>query len=97
MSKPKLDDIQRKTESLHNFQTDTYTIKITKITVYRYLNKNYLKDSDLKLSVMEYENFRQKTIHNLSYLQTLFKKCIVMVETFHHNWFNVGREVTFFS
>ena len=65
-----------------SFQTDTDLIEVT---VYRYRNNNYLKDSDIKLSLIEYEHFLQKRIYILSYLETFSKKCIVLDETTTHH------------
>lgn len=66
-----------------SFQTDTDSIEVT---VYRYRNNNYLKDADIKLSLIEYEHFLQKRIYILSYLETFSKKCIVLDEsTTHHS------------
>ena len=65
-----------------SFQTDTDSIEVT---VYRYRNNNYLKDSDIKLSVIEYKHFLQKRIYILSYLETFSKKCIILDETTTHH------------
>ena len=62
-----------------NFQIDTDKLNIV---VYRYRNNLYLKDI-LKLS--EYESLLAKRIYLLSYIDIIYKRCIVLDETTVHN------------
>ena len=64
------------------FKIDTGTAEMF---VYRYRNKTYVKNSDIRTSVLEYEHFLQKTIYILSYFQIFSRTCIGTNETTHHN------------
>ena len=58
-------------------KVDTKTVEVT---VYRYRNNYYFRDSDNKVSVLEYERFLQKMIFFSSYLETFNENCIAMVK-----------------
>ena len=55
------------------------------ITVYRYRNNMYMKDSDIELKSNEYNTLLEKKKYILSYLETFSKKFIVVEESTHHN------------
>ena len=55
------------------------------ITVYRYRNNMYMKDSDIELKSTEYNTLLEKKKYLLSYLETFSKKFIVVEESTHHN------------
>ena len=57
------------------------------ITVYRYRNNMYMKDSDIELKLTEYNTLLEKKKYLLSYLETFSKKFIVVEESTHHNWY----------
>ena len=65
-----------------NFQTDTDKLNIV---VYRYRNMLYLKDDEVDLKLTEYQSLLAKRIHLLSYIDILYKRCIVLDETTVHN------------
>ena len=55
------------------------------ITVYRYRNNMYMKDSDIELKSTEYNTLLEKKKYLLCYLETFSKKFIVVEESTHHN------------
>ena len=65
-----------------NFQTDTDKLKIV---VYRYRNNSYLKDNELDVKLSEYQSLLAKRVYLLSYIDILYKRCIVLDETTVHN------------
>ena len=64
-----------------NFQTD---IDKLKIVVYNYGISLYLKDNELDLKMTEYQSFLTKRVYFLSYIDILYKRCIVLDETTVH-------------
>ena len=64
------------------FQTDIDKIEYV---VYRYCNGTYLKDTEIKLKLAEYETLLAKRLYLLSYLDTFYKRCIVLDESTIHN------------
>ena len=65
-----------------NFQTDTDKVNIV---VYRCRNNTYLKDTEMDLKLTEYKKLLAKRVYLLSYIDTFYKRCIVLDETFVHN------------
>ena len=65
-----------------NFHTDTDKLNIV---VYRYRNNLYLKDNEVDLKLTEYQSLLVKRIYLLSYIDILYKRCIVLDETTVHN------------
>ena len=65
-----------------NFQTDTDKVNIV---VYRYRNNTYLKDTEMDLTLSEYKKLLAKRVYLLSYIDTFYKRCIVLDETTVHN------------
>ena len=63
------------------FQTDTDKVEI----VYRYRNSTYLKDTEIELKLPEYKTLLAKRLYLLSYLDTFYKRCIVLDESTVHN------------
>ena len=64
-----------------NFQTDTDKVIIV---VYRYRNSTYLKDTEMDLKLTEYKELLAKRVYLLSYIDTFYKRCIVLDETTIH-------------
>ena len=65
-----------------SFKTDTDKVNIV---VYRYRNNTYVKDTEMKLKLTEYEKFLSERVYLLSYIDVFFKRCIVSDETTVHN------------
>ena len=65
-----------------NFKTDTDKLNIV---VYRYRNNLYLKDKEVDLKLTEYQSLLAKRVYLLSYIDILYKRCIVLDETTVHN------------
>ena len=65
-----------------NFQTDTDKLNIV---VYRYRDDTYVKDTEMKLKLTEYEKLLSKRVYLLSYIDVIFKRCIILDETTVHN------------
>ena len=65
-----------------NFQTDTAKVNIV---VYRYRNNTYLKDTEMNLKLTEYQKVLPKRVYLLSYIDILYKRCIVLDETTVYN------------
>ena len=65
-----------------NFETDTDKLNIV---VYRYRNSLYLKDNEIILKLIEYESLLAKSVNLLSYIDIIYKRCIVLDETTVHN------------
>ena len=65
-----------------NFQTDTDKLNIV---VYRYRSSLYLKDNEVDLKMTENQSLLAKRVYLLSYLDLLYKRCIVLDETTVHN------------
>ena len=65
-----------------NFQTDTYKLNIA---LYCYRNNLYLKDNEIKLKLIEYRSLLAKRVYLLSYIDKIYKLCIVLDETTVHN------------
>ena len=65
-----------------NFQTDADKVNIV---VYRYRNNTYLKATELELKLTEYKKLLAKRVYLLSYIDILYKRCIVLDETTVHN------------
>ena len=55
------------------------------IAVYRYRNITNVKDSEGELKMTEYEKFVSKRVYLLSYIDVIFRRCIVLDETTVHN------------
>ena len=64
------------------FQTDTDKVDIV---VYRYRNNTYLKDTEIELKLTEYRTLLAKRLYLLSYMDTFYKRCIVLDESTIHN------------
>ena len=54
------------------------------IVVYRYRNNTYVKDTEMELQLTEYKIMLSKRVYLLSYIDVIFKRCIVMDETAAH-------------
>ena len=65
-----------------NFQTDTDKLNIV---VYSYRNNSCLKDNEVDLKLTEYQSLLAKRVYLLSYIDTFYKRCIVLDETTIHN------------
>ena len=65
-----------------NFQTDADKLNIVG---YRYRNNLYLKDKGVDLKLTECQSLLAKRVYLLSYIDTLYKRCIVLDETTVHN------------
>ena len=65
-----------------SFKTDMDKLNIV---VYRYRNNTYVKDTEMELKLTEYEKLFSKRVYLLSYIEVLFKRCIVLNETTVHN------------
>ena len=65
-----------------NFQTDTDNVNIV---VYRYRNNTYLEDTETDLKLTKYKKLLAKRVYLLSYIDILYKRCIVLDETTVHN------------
>ena len=65
-----------------NFQTDTDKVNIV---VHRYRNNTYLKDTEKDIKLTEYKNILAKRVYLLSYIDILYKRCIVLDKTTVHN------------
>ena len=61
-----------------NFQTDTDKLNIV---VLCYRNSLYLKDNELDLKLSEYHSLLSKRVDLLSYIDILYKRCILLDET----------------
>ena len=64
-----------------NFQTNTDKLSIV---VYRYRKSLYLKN-EVDLKMTEYQFFLANQVNLLSYIDILYKRCIVLDETTVHN------------
>ena len=64
-----------------NFQTDTDKVNFV---VDRYRNSTYLMDTELDLKLTEYKKLLAKRVYLLSYIEILYKRCIVLDETAVH-------------
>ena len=64
------------------FQTDTD--KADNV-VYRYCNNTYIKDTEIELKIAEYKTILTKRLYLLSYLDTFYKRCIVLDESTIYN------------
>ena len=65
-----------------NFQTDTDKVNIV---VYRYRNNTYLRDTEMDLKLTEYKKILAKRVYLLSYIDSFYKRCVVLDETTVHN------------
>ena len=65
-----------------NFQTDTDNVNIV---LYRYRNNTYLKDTEMDLKLTEYKKLLAKRAYLLSYIDILYKRCIVLDEAIVFN------------
>ena len=61
-----------------NFQTDTDKLNVV---VYHYRNSLYLNDDEVDLKITEYQSLLAKRVYLLSYIDILYKRCIVLEET----------------
>ena len=61
-----------------NFQTDTDKLNIV---VFRYRKKFFLKDDEVDLKITEYQSLLAKRVYALSYIDIIYKRCIVLDET----------------
>ena len=61
-----------------NFQTDADKVNIV---VYHYRNNTYLKDTEMDLKLTENKKLLAKRVYLLSYIDILYKRCIVLDET----------------
>ena len=65
-----------------SFKTDMDKLNIV---VYRYWNNTYVKDAEMELKLTEFEKLLSKRVYLLSYIDVLFKRCIVLDETTVHD------------
>ena len=65
-----------------NFQTD---IDKVNNVVYCYRNNTYLKDTEQDLELTEYKKLLAMRVYLLSYIDILYKRCIVLDETDAYN------------
>ena len=65
-----------------NFQTDTDKVNIV---IYRHRNNTYVKDTEMDIKLAEFKKLLAKCVYLLSYIDILFKRCIVLDETTVHN------------
>ena len=65
-----------------NFQTDTEKLSIV---VYRYRNSLYIKDKEVDLNMTDYQSLLAELAYLLSYIDILYKRCLVLNETSVHN------------
>ena len=67
-----------------SFKTDMDKLNFV---VYRYRNNTYVKDTEMKLKLTEYEKLLRKRIYLLSTIDVFvfFKRCIVLDEKTVHN------------
>ena len=54
------------------------------IVVCRYRNNTYIKDSEMELKLTEYEKLLSKRVYLMSYIDVIFRRCIVLDETAVH-------------
>ena len=52
--------------------------------VHRYRNNTYVKDTEMELKLTEYEKLLSKRVYLLSYVDVIFRRCIVLDETTVH-------------
>ena len=52
--------------------------------IYRYRNNTYVKETEMELKLTEHEKLLSKVLYLLSYIDVLFKRCIVLDETTVH-------------
>ena len=66
------------------FQTDTDKVDIV---VYRYRNNTYLKETEteIELKLAEFKTLLAKRLYLSGYLDTFYKRCIVLDESTIHN------------
>ena len=64
-----------------SFKTDMDKFNIV---VYRYRNNTYVRDTEMELKMTEYEKLLSKRVYQLSYLDVVFKHCLVLDETTVH-------------
>ena len=65
-----------------SFKTDMDKLNMV---VYHYRNNTYVKDTEMELKLTEYEKHLSKRVHLLSYIDVIFKRCVVLDETTVHN------------
>ena len=65
-----------------SFKTDMDNLNIV---VYRYRNNTYVKGTEMELKLTEHEKLLSKRVFLLSYIDVIFKRCIVLDETTVHN------------
>ena len=51
------------------------------IVLYRYRNNTYVKDTEMELKLAAYGKLLYKRVYLLSYINVIFKRCIVLDET----------------
>ena len=56
-----------------------------KNVVYHHQNSLYLKDNEIRLKMTEYQSLLAKRVCLVSYIDTFYKRCIVLDETTLHN------------
>ena len=54
------------------------------IVVYRYRDNTYLKVIEMDLNLAEYKKLLAKRVYLLSYIDTFFRRCIVLDEATVH-------------
>ena len=65
--------------------------------MYRYRNSLYLEDNEVDLKLMKYQSLLARRVHLLSYIDKLYKRCIVLDEKTVHNQKKLRTEWMFFS
>ena len=60
-----------------SFKTDMDKLNIV---VYRYRNNTYVKDTETELKLTEYERLLSERVYPLSYIDVVFKRCIVLTK-----------------
>ena len=64
------------------FQTNTEKLNVV---LYRYRNSFYLEEKVVAVKLTEYQSLLSKQVYPLSYIDILYKRCMVLDETSIHN------------
>ena len=75
-------DNNRRREVCANFQTDTEKLNIA---MQSYRNISHVKDNEVDLNLTEYQSLLKKRVSLLSYIDIIYKLCIVLDEATVHN------------
>ena len=80
---PKWTEYNGSREVYKNFRTDTDKLNVV---VYKYQNDFCLRGNEIDLKMSKYEEFLEKRIHLLNYIDMLFQRCIGLDEITIPNW-----------